>query len=157
MAFSNGRNEEALSQINVTPLVDVMLVLLVIFMVTAPILHQGISVNLPAAKAGALPGDEVQLVVNVDRQGVVFLNDTPMSAQQLQEKLQAIVRERPDRQVFMRADTDVRYGAVVAVMDALRAAGVQRLGMVTSPASPAAAQAAVDAETQDGVDDENAE
>ena len=132
MAF-DGRSNESLSQINVTPLVDVMLVLLVIFMVTAPILHQGVSVDLPVVGAGALTGAEEPLVVSVTEGGDVFLNDTKMSAPELRDKLSAIVRERPDRQVFMRADSDVRYGIVVTVMGALREAGVRRLGMVTKP------------------------
>ncbi len=132
MAF-DGRSNESLSQINVTPLVDVMLVLLVIFMVTAPILHQGVTVHLPSVGAGALSGDEVQLVVSVTAEGEVFLNDTAMTAPDLRDKLAAIVRERPDQQVYLRADTDVRYGVVVAVMGALREAGVLRLGMVTRP------------------------
>ncbi len=133
MAF-DGRSNESLSQINVTPLVDVMLVLLVIFMVTAPILHQGVSVDLPAVGAAPLTGGEEQLVVSVTESGDVFLNDTKMSAPDLRDKLSAIVRERPDRQVFMRADRDVRYGVVVTVMGAMREAGVRRLGMVTKPA-----------------------
>ncbi len=130
MAFV-GRSNESLSQINVTPLVDVMLVLLVIFMVTAPILNQGVSVDLPVVGAAPLPGGEDQLVVSVTEVGDVFLNDTKMSAPELRDKLTAIVRERPDRQVFMRADSEVRYGVVVTVMGALREAGVRRLGMVT--------------------------
>jgi biopolymer transport protein TolR len=132
MAF-DGRSNESLSQINVTPLVDVMLVLLVIFMVTAPILHQGVTVNLPSVGAGSLTGDEAPLVVNVTAAGDVYLNDTSMSAVELRNKLAAIVRERPDQQVFLRADTEVSYGVVVAVMGALREAGVLRLGMVTKP------------------------
>lgn len=132
MAF-DGRSNETLSQINVTPLVDVMLVLLVIFMVTAPILHQGVTVNLPTVGAGALNGDEAPLVVNVTAAGDVYLNDTRMSAPELRNKLAAIVRERPDQQVFLRADTEVTYGVVVAVMGALRESGVLRLGMVTKP------------------------
>ncbi len=132
MAF-DGRSNESLSQINVTPLVDVMLVLLVIFMVTAPILHQGVSVDLPLVGASALNGGEDQLVVSVTEAGDVFLNDTKLSAPELRDKLSAIVGERPDQQVFMRADSDVRYGVVVTVMGALREAGVRRLGMVTKP------------------------
>jgi biopolymer transport protein TolR len=100
MAFSSGRNNEVLSQINVTPLVDVMLVLLVIFMVTAPILHQGVTVNLPRVQAGALAGNEVQLVVTVSAPGKVYLNDAPMGAPELLTKLQAIMREQPDRPSF---------------------------------------------------------
>jgi biopolymer transport protein TolR len=132
MAF-DGRSNESLSQINVTPLVDVMLVLLVIFMVTAPILHQGVSVDLPRVGGSAFAGEEEQLVVSVTAAGEVFLNDAEMSAPELRDKLSAIVRERPDRQVFMRADGDARYGIVATVMGALREAGVRRLGMVTNP------------------------
>ena len=133
MAFSGERNNEVLSQINVTPLVDVMLVLLVIFMVTAPILHQGVNVNLPRVQAGALTGEEVQLVVTVSAQGKVYLNDAPMSQPELLAKLQAILREQPDRNVYLRADAAVPYGDVMRVIAAIRQAGVQRLGMVTEP------------------------
>jgi biopolymer transport protein TolR len=132
MAF-DGRNNETLSQINVTPLVDVMLVLLVIFMVTAPILQQGITVNLPRVRAGALAGEEVQLVVSLAANGRVYLNDTEFAVSDLQEKLRAIVRERPDRRVFLRADAAVPYGDVMKVMSSVRQAGVVRLGMVTEP------------------------
>ncbi len=134
MSFSDRRNSgDAMSQINVTPLVDVMLVLLVIFMVTAPILQQGIAVNLPQVRAGALTGEEVQLVVAITKQGKVFLNDAGMAPQELPGKLQAILRERPDRQVYLRADADVPYGEVMKVMGTIREAGVQKLGMVTAP------------------------
>ena len=131
MAFSGQRNNEALSQINVTPLVDVMLVLLVIFMVTAPILQQGVEVNLPQVRAGALTGDEVQLVVTVTSAGAVYLNDATMSAPDLLTKLQAVLREAPDRAVYLRADAAVPYGEVMRVIASLREAGVQRLGMIT--------------------------
>ncbi|MFN8640752.1 MAG: protein TolR [Candidatus Binatia bacterium] len=131
MAFSGQRNNEALSQINVTPLVDVMLVLLVIFMVTAPILQQGVEVNLPQVRAGALTGDEVQLVVTVTSAGAVYLNDTAMAAPDLRTKLQAVLREAPDRAVYLRADATVPYGEVMRVIASLREAGVQRLGMIT--------------------------
>src|SRR5215475_6111872 len=133
MAFSSERSNEALSQINVTPLVDVMLVLLVIFMVTAPIMHQGINVSLPRVQAGALTGEDVQLVVSVARQGTIYLNDTAMTAPELAAKLQAILREQPERNVYLRADAAVPYGEVMRVIAAMRQAGVQRLGMVTEP------------------------
>jgi biopolymer transport protein TolR len=123
----------AISTINVTPLVDVMLVLLVIFMVTAPILQQGVSVNLPHAEAAPLTGEEDQLVVAVDRQSKTYLNDAEITLVELDTKLRAILRERPDRQVYLRADQDVRYGDVMAVIAAVKGAGVQRLGMVTEP------------------------
>jgi biopolymer transport protein TolR len=133
MSFSPQRDNEALSQINVTPLVDVMLVLLVIFMVTAPILQQGVSVNLPRVEAGALTGEEVQLVVSVTAQGMIYLNDTAMPLPDVLTKLQAILRERPDRNVYLRADATVPYGDVMRVIASIRQAGVQRLGMVTEP------------------------
>jgi len=132
MAFSE-RNADSISQINVTPLVDVMLVLLVIFMVTAPILQQGVSVNLPRVQAGPLGGNEQQLVVTVTAREAVVLNDTPITIPDLQTKLRGVMQEQPDRQVFLRADTDVRYGQVMKVLASIREAGVQRLGMVTEP------------------------
>ncbi len=134
MAFERGGSESAISQINVTPLVDVMLVLLVIFMVTAPILQHGVAVNLPSVRAGALTGEEVQLVVTVERDGRVSLNDVRMTSAELNAKLKAILKERPDRQVFLRADQDARYGDVVRAIAAIREAGVERVGMVTEPA-----------------------
>src|SRR5262245_11878075 len=109
MAFdqsSSGPND-AISQINVTPLVDVMLVLLIIFMVTAPILQQGVSVDLPKVSAGPLTGQEEQLVVNVARGGQLYLNDTAMTSEQLTAKLRAIAAARPDRQLYVRADQAV--------------------------------------------------
>src|SRR5438093_3796802 len=107
---------DAISQINVTPLVDVMLVLLIIFMVTAPILQQGVPVDVPKVAGGPLAGQEEQLVVNVGKGGETYLNDTPMPLDQLTEKLRAIVLARPDRQLYVRADQAVPYGVVMRVM-----------------------------------------
>jgi biopolymer transport protein TolR len=132
MAFEE-QGGGSISNINVTPLVDVMLVLLVIFMVTAPILQQGVSINLPKVKAAALTGEEQQLVVAVNRNGQVYLNDTQITLPELGVKLQAILHMRPDRQVFLRADQNVRYGDVMRVIAAVKGAGVERLGMVTEP------------------------
>ncbi len=132
MAFEE-QGGGAISNINVTPLVDVMLVLLVIFMVTAPILQQGVNINLPKVKSAALTGEEQQLVVAVNRSGQVYLNDTPTSLTDLGPKLQAILKLRPDRQVYLRADQNVRYGAVMQVISTVKGAGVERLGMVTEP------------------------
>jgi biopolymer transport protein TolR len=130
---SNGGGGGTIAAINVTPLVDVMLVLLVIFMVTAPILQQGVSVSLPKVKAAALPGEEVQLVVTVTQDGAVYLNDQRISAEELGPKLTAILKLQPDKQVFLRADQNVRYGEVMRVIAAIKGAGVERLGMVTEP------------------------
>ena len=130
MAFET-RQLEPISQINVTPLVDVMLVLLVIFMVTAPILQQGYPVDLPQVQGSPLVGDEEPLVVSLTYDGDIYLNDTQMTAADLTKKLAAIRRLRADRQVFLRADERVRYGQVARVMEAVRASGLSRLGMVT--------------------------
>jgi biopolymer transport protein TolR len=132
MAFEQESND-SISQINITPFVDVMLVLLIIFMVTAPILQQGVNVDLPQVAAGPLTGKDEQLVVVVTRDGKVQLNDNPLKVEELQKKLIAILQARPDREVYLRADKNVPYGKVVEVMAAVRNAGVRRLGMVTEP------------------------
>ena len=134
MAFEE-QGGGTISNINVTPLVDVMLVLLVIFMVTAPILQQGVAINLPKVKSAALTGEEQQLVVSVTRSGQVYLNDTSINLTDLAPKLQAILRLRPDRQVFLRADQRVPYGDVMRVIATVKGAGVERLGMVTEPSA----------------------
>ena len=136
MAFDQGSGgSDSISQINVTPLVDVMLVLLIIFMVTAPILQQGIPVELPKVAAGPLAGADEQLVVNVAKTGQLFLNDTPMTPEQLTAKLKAIAAARPDRQLYVRADQAVPYGQVMRVMGAVHDAGLVRVGLVTEPPS----------------------
>lgn len=130
---SSQREGTTISQINVTPLVDVMLVLLVIFMVTAPILQQGVQVNLPQAKAGAIPGKEEQLVVAITRNGRIYLNDNPMTLTELGQRLRAIRQLRQDREVYLRADQDVRYGVVMRAIAEIKQAGIEKLGMVTRP------------------------
>ncbi|MCE2483949.1 MAG: protein TolR [Desulfurellaceae bacterium] len=130
MAFDE-LGDGSMSQINVTPLVDVMLVLLVIFMVTTPILQQGVGVELPRVEADPMAGQEDQLVVAVSREGEVYLNAAELEIEALQTTLAAAVRNRPDQTVYLRADKNVMYGRVVEVMAAVRRAGVARLGMVT--------------------------
>ena len=134
MAFG-GQSEGSgsISDINVTPLVDVMLVLLVIFMVTAPILQQGVAIDLPKVAAAPLAGDEEQLVVNVNKAGQVFLNDTAIALPDLTTKLAAIRAARPDRQVYVRADQSVPYGQVMKTMAAVRESGLTKIGLVTEP------------------------
>jgi biopolymer transport protein TolR len=109
----------------------VMLVLLVIFMVTAPMIQQGVEVSVPRVKASALPGKEEQFVVSITRNQDVYLNDTKLGLDQLTEKLQAIAIARPDREVFVRADEEVPYGTVIKTMAAIKAAGIENVGMVT--------------------------
>ena len=133
MDASSQRNGATIAQINVTPLVDVMLVLLVIFMVTAPIIQQGVQVNLPAARSSAIPGTEEHLVVTVAKNGRIYLNDNVMTSGELGAKLRAIVKSQPNKQVYLRADQDVRYGLVMKTIAEIKQAGIERLGMVTRP------------------------
>jgi biopolymer transport protein TolR len=122
-----------LSDINVTPLVDVVLVLLIIFMVTAPMLQMGIEVNLPKVKAKSVDITEEKLVLTIDGSRRIFLNKNRIPLEDLKPKLEAIFQDRIDREVYMRADKGVPYGFVVEVMSEIRKAGVDRLGMVTEP------------------------
>ncbi|MDI6744779.1 MAG: protein TolR [Thermodesulfovibrionales bacterium] len=119
-----------LSEINVTPFVDVMLVLLIIFMVTAPLLQQGIDVNLPQAKGKDLPPEE-RITLIVKKGGIIFMNDKPMSMSEIKQKLTAISKLNPN--VFLKADKDVPYGFVVQVMSDIKEAGIEKLGMITEP------------------------
>ncbi|MCH6545334.1 MAG: protein TolR [Deltaproteobacteria bacterium] len=131
--FSSRRDGTAISQINVTPFVDVMLVLLVIFMVTAPILQQGVQVNLPEAKAGAIAGKEEPLVVSITKKGQVYLNDNRIKLAELKLKLQAIRQVQKGKEVFLRADKSVPYGVVMKAIATIKEAGIVKLGMITQP------------------------
>jgi biopolymer transport protein TolR len=133
MDTSSSRESTTISQINVTPLVDVMLVLLVIFMVTAPIIQQGVQVNLPQTKAAAIPGTDELLVVSIAKNGKIYLNDNVMTLDELGTKMRAIRTNLADKQVYVRADQDVRYGLVMQTIAELKQAGVDRVGMVTRP------------------------
>ena len=135
MDASSRREGTTIAQINVTPLVDVMLVLLVIFMVTAPIIQQGVQVNLPQAKTNAIPGTEAPLIVTVAKNGKVYLNDNAVSLAELGQKLRAIKKLQADKQVYLRADQDVRYGTVMKTIAEIKQAGIEKLGMVTRPPS----------------------
>ena len=129
----SSRESTTISQINVTPLVDVMLVLLVIFMVTAPIIQQGVQVNLPQASAGAISGSDEMLVVSIAKNGDIYLNDNVTTLEEMGSKLRAIRQNQADKQVYVRADQDVRYGMVMKTIAALKQAGIERVGMVTRP------------------------
>jgi biopolymer transport protein TolR len=130
---SGKQHRTALSEINVTPLVDVMLVLLIIFMITAPMLQQGLDVNLPVASGTSQTEQEEQLILTVTKQGEIFLNQTAYKLEALLPKLRALSQARPDRDVFLRADSSVPYGTVVQVMDEVKKAGIIKLGMITQP------------------------
>jgi len=125
-----GRNRSVLSEINVTPFVDVMLVLLVIFMVTAPLMQQGVDVNLPQAKGKDLPPEE-RISIIIKRDSSIYMNDTLVTMPALKQKLGAISKMNPN--IFLKADKDVPYGLVVEVMGEIKEAGIEKLGMITEP------------------------
>ncbi len=131
MAFNN--NKRTFSDINVTPLVDVMLVLLIIFMVTAPMLQQGIKVNLPQAKANNIKANEEKIMITITRDEKIYINKNPYTLNELGKTLKAINAYNREKQVFLKADKDVPYGFVVRVMSAIKNAGIKELGMVTEP------------------------
>ena len=135
MRQSRRRNSEkrSMAEINVTPLVDVMLVLLIIFMVTAPMLSMGIDVNLPRVKSKSIDIAEEKLVLSINENKEIFLNKTRLPLQDINAKLTAIFAERVDREIFLRADKNVSYGFVVEVMSEIRKAGIDKLGMITEP------------------------
>lgn len=124
-----------LSEINVTPLVDVMLVLLIIFMITAPMLQQGLEVKLPVADGTTQPSLGKEIVLTVTKNGTIYLNQTSYTLKALGPKLQALYQNRRDQRLFLRADTDVSYGVVVRVMDEVKKAGILQLGMITQSLS----------------------
>jgi len=124
-----------MADINVTPLVDVMLVLLVIFMVTAPLLQQGVQVNLPKANTKAMTPQDEAVVVSVDKSGKVFINKDEIPAADLRNRLAAMFASREKKEVFLKADAGVPYGEVVKAMADIKGAGIERLGMVTEPAA----------------------
>jgi biopolymer transport protein TolR len=132
MRFESG-NDALMSEINVTPFVDVMLVLLIIFMVTAPMMVQGVDVALPTATAAPLSADEDQLIISVDKDRTVYLNNQEVSVAFLAEKLGAILENLNSDTVYLKADKQVPYGVVVHVMAQIKKAGVKSLGMITLP------------------------
>ena len=127
------RRRPPMSQINVTPFVDVMLVLLVIFMITAPLLTVGVEVDLPKADSPPLPGDDEPLSVTVARDGTTYLQETEVTVDELIPKLKAITERRPDVRIFIRGDQEIAYGRVMEVMGALNRAGFNNLALVTEP------------------------
>ena len=121
-----------LAEINVIPLVDVMLVLLIIFMVTAPMLHQGISVALPkTATTNLRSGLEDPIVLSISKEGVYYINETPVARGLLKDRLRAILRGRREKAVLLKADRGLSYGTVVETLDLLNRMGIESLGMIT--------------------------
>ena len=120
-----------MSDINVTPLVDVVLVLLIVFMVTAPMLQMGIDVNLPRVKARTVDVGEEKLILTINNKEEIFINKYETTITDLKTKLENIFSSRIDREIFMRADKTIPYGFVVRVMSEVRKAGLDKLGMIT--------------------------
>ena len=125
-----------MAEINVTPFVDVMLVLLIVFMVTAPLLTVGVPVDLPKTKAQALSQDREPLSVTIRKGGTIYLQNTPIAEQELVAKLTAISANGYDQRIFVRGDKSVDYGRVMEVMGLLSAAGFTHIGLVTNVAKP---------------------
>ena len=125
-----------MAEINVTPLVDVMLVLLIVFMISAPLMQQGVQVDLPKANAGTLTEVPDQLVLTVDKNRKLTLNDTQIAPSSLRARLEAMVVAKPQLEVFIHADQSVAYGYVAQIMAEIKKAKVNRVGLVTDPADP---------------------
>ena len=142
MAVQLGGGGGVKSDINVTPLVDVMLVLLIIMMIVAPLLQQGVSVKLPVAtNTSEKPDTQEQTVLAIDSNRRLYLNAVPVLKDDLQRRVTEILENKKDRIVIIKADEDVEYSAVMDAMDALRAAGIEDMGLITDPRSGAQSQA----------------
>ncbi|WP_373044992.1 protein TolR [Vulgatibacter sp.] len=134
MGFSSGGGRSGMSEINVTPLVDVMLVLLIIFMVTAPLIQQGVKVDLPEAKAQAIEekdSDLLVLAIKADRS--MYIGDAPVSLEELEEKLKHNPKAQKQKELHLHADRSLDYGFVVDVMARVQNAGIPAIGMITDP------------------------
>lgn len=132
MAFHHG-SQKVLSEINVTPFVDVMLVLLIIFMVTAPLLEQGINVNLPKSTSKeSLETSDEQIVLSIDKSQLIYINKSTIPLNQLKEKLRAIFQNKKRKEIFVRADKSVPYGFVISAMDEIKNAGIVKVGLETT-------------------------
>ncbi len=130
---TGGSGKRFMSDINVTPLVDVMLVLLIIFMVTAPMMTQGVDVNLPQTTTKNIKTEEDPLFMTVNKKGEIFLENHQIGLDDLEEKVKSIFKYRRDKQLLLRADREIPYGFVIKVIAAVKRAGIDKLGMVTEP------------------------
>jgi biopolymer transport protein TolR len=133
MAFGGSDGRRPMTDINVTPLVDVMLVLLIIFMVTAPLIQSGVKVDLPRASAQQMEHSEEKLVLTITRDRRILLGNTEIKASDLETKLASNARIQKDKELYLHADRSLPYGQVVEIMAVARRAGVESLGMITEP------------------------
>ena len=139
-SYGVGGDSGPVAAINVTPLVDVMLVLLVIFMVTAPMLQQGVEVNLPKATTAPLAGSTEQIVLSIDKAGDVFLGaGNRVAVDELSMKVNAVMKERPEseRKIYIKADTEIPYGRIMEVMGRLHQGGIHQIGLISAPSDGA--------------------
>lgn len=125
--------QKPLSEINVTPFVDVMLVLLIVFMVSAPLLQQGVQVDLPKTDSMPMAEQKKQFVLVIQRDGTIEINENKIPRSQLREKLRAIFKNIKRKEIFVQADRQVAYGKVAEIMSAIQLAGITRIGLVTEP------------------------
>jgi biopolymer transport protein TolR len=130
---SVGNEKRFMSDINVTPLVDVMLVLLIIFMVTAPMMMQGVEVNLPQTTAKSIKTREDPMILTINKKREIFLEDRQIKLEELENKMKSIFKYRRNKEVLLRADREVPYGVVIKVIAGIKRAGVDKLGMITEP------------------------
>lgn len=135
MRLNNTTHNKPLSEINVIPFCDILLVLLIIFMITAPLMQQGLDVNLPQANSPAISKEKTDIILTIKKDGLVFIGDdpAPVSSDSLEKKLGDIYAKKEKKDLFIKADTDIRYGEVVKIMSLAKSAGVLRIGMVTQP------------------------
>jgi biopolymer transport protein TolR len=130
---SVGNEKRFMSDINVTPLVDVMLVLLIIFMVTAPMMMQGVEVNLPQTTAKSIKTREDPMILTINKKREIFLEDRQIKLEDLENKMKTIFKYRRNKEVLLRADREVPYGFVIKVIAGIKRAGIDKLGMITEP------------------------
>ena len=129
--WRRGRQRRQMGEINVTPFVDVMLVLLIVFMVTAPMLTMGVSVDLPKAESSPMPGQDEPLSVSIDASGAIYLQETAIELDQLAPRLLAITEQNADARIFVRGDRGIDYGRVMAVIGSLNHAGFTKVALLT--------------------------
>lgn len=130
--FSRRNKMKVMNEINMTPMVDVMLVLLIIFMVTSPMMVSGINVDLPETSSAPVAGQDEPLTITIDKKGFVYIADTQIDSKDLVEKLKAITREKYDTRIFVRGDRNVSYGEIITVVSQINLAGFGKVALITN-------------------------